>query len=56
MKITMGGTTATLSPAWQDTYFFPYAPWGGGDLEINFWRESGKVTYAVTRAFVAARQ
>ena len=56
MTITLGGQTATLTPAWKDTYTFPYAPWGGGDLEINFWRVSGKVAYAVTRAFAGTKQ
>jgi CubicO group peptidase (beta-lactamase class C family) len=56
MKVTVGGTTATLTPLWKDAYSFPYAPWGGGALEINFARASGKVAYAVTRAFVGAKQ
>jgi CubicO group peptidase (beta-lactamase class C family) len=55
MTITVGGQTATLTPMWRDTYTFPYAAWGGGDLEVNFWRVGGKVKYAVARAFAGSR-
>jgi CubicO group peptidase (beta-lactamase class C family) len=55
MKITVGGKTATLTPMWRDTYSFPYQAWGGGDLEVNFWRASGAVKYLVTRAFVGPK-
>jgi CubicO group peptidase (beta-lactamase class C family) len=55
MTITVAGQTATLTPVFKDSYTFPYAPWGGGDLPVNFARSSGKVSHVVSRAFVAAR-
>jgi CubicO group peptidase (beta-lactamase class C family) len=54
LQITVGGKTVAMTPAWKDTFMFYYAPWAGS-LELNFWRVSGTVQYAVTRAGVGTR-
>ncbi len=55
MQVVIKGQTVKLIPAWRDTYMFPYAPWGGHELALNFWRVGGKVKYIVSRAGVGAR-